>query len=77
MWLKTVPDQFRTGGDEYAFFRDADLRNVPVELAPRMSVLKHNFHVAKSLHERRMLAKQVGQNWDKGYGYLMLRRYKH
>ncbi|GHJ87000.1 hypothetical protein NliqN6_3402 [Naganishia liquefaciens] len=47
------------------------MHHVTVDLSdeetPKMSVLKHNFHVAKSLHERRMLAKQVGQNWDKGY----------
>lgn len=40
--------------------------DVPKEETPSMGVLKHNYHVGKSLRERRLLAKQVGQSWDKG-----------
>lgn len=32
-----------------------------------MSVLRYNYGVVRSLRERRMLARQVGQSWDKGY----------
>jgi hypothetical protein len=32
-----------------------------------MSVLRYNHGVVRSLRERRMLARQVGQSWDKGY----------
>lgn len=30
-WLETVPDEFRTRGNEYTVFRDTEFRNVPRE----------------------------------------------
>lgn len=41
--------------------------DVPTQDSASMEVLKYNYHVVRSLRKRRMLARQVGQSWDKGY----------
>lgn len=36
-----------------------------------LSLLKYNVNVTKALRDRRLLAKQVGPSWDKGYVALL------